>query len=685
MKEGFLNARDFGASGSEYKTTAHATAGSNLFVLDDVGDFKVGDEVYITGSNIHFEATVLFERKDMKVLNRRPWHHCQELLDRVELRGYDGSEGDWVTYFFDIYPEAPDTFRWSNNYGRTWHEDVPLKTGEWTPLGNGVEVKINDFKEREWGATAIFVCSSRLNAIVEKAEGNKLTLSASANKTCECEVMHSDSAAIQRTIDAAIAEKKNVFLPNGRYRLTKTLEIFDAESLTFEGESGVNTIVDFSVGAFGPESFDGSCFFIKGGNEVTLRNIFMTGSLGYKDRDMGANLFCRGGNGVYGFYFQKSNASTVISTKRVLMENCHARKMSAECFFSRGERREAANPPDAYTVELTYLRCSVEDCARNAFNPCDKSENISLLYCRVKDVGNAMLEGSSRFTKVHGCYAANSGGIELGNTRHRWDFLNKLGSGQHIITNNYFEGRTTRGNEPMIKAGSVATQIIVSNNSFINFNSPAIAVIGEGQSCDTPPENVIIKGNSIDLTAVGEESRERYGIKITSSFVTAADNHIFVRGDMDGQVTGIKLSDDTVRIVLHDNTIAGCKAAITSEKVMGTVGDVVDDRVFYREEIKRSVATKPMLLRVASHRYRGWKLIWLADGTESEILDFDPVGLTFTLKEPRKMTPGDKFYIYGPKALPWSIHHNVIENCENAIEIDSCVENRAVLDGNIIG
>ncbi len=684
MREGFLDARDFGASGSEYKTVAHATAGSKFFILDDIGDFKVGDEVYLSGCNVHFASTQLFERKDMKVRNRRPWHYTQPLLDRVELRGYDGSEGDWVTYFFDIYPESPDTFRWSKNYGRTWHEDVPLKTGEWTPLGNGVEVKINDFKEREWGATAVFVCSSRLHATIENIEGNTVTLSKSANKSCKTLMMHSDSAAIQRAIDAALTEKKNLFLPNGKYRLTNKLSIINAESFTFEGESAANTVIDFSLGGLDIDDFGGSCFYVKGGNEVTLRNLFMLGNLGYKDRDLGANLFCRGGSSVYGFYFHKTNATCVLSTRRMLIENCHARKMSAECFFSAGVSREAADPPGAYTTELTYLRCSVEDSCRNAFNSCDKSENVSMLYCRVKDVGNAAFEGASRFNKIHGCYIKNAGPIALGNARRRVDWLNKLGTGQHVITDNYFEGCTTDGKFPLIKVGSAASQATISNNIFVNFNSSAIAVFGEGLSGDTPPENVIISGNSIDLTAVGEESRERYGIKITSSFATVADNHIFVRGDMDGRVSGIMLSDDVVRLSVHDNTIAGCKAAIVSEKVLGVVGDVVDGVTFYREEKSITQALKPMLLRVASHRYRGWKLLWLSDNTESEILDFDPIELHFTLKEPRKMTPGDKFYIYGPNALPWSIHHNIIENCENAILIDSFVENRAILDGNII-
>ena len=187
----------------------------------------------------------------------------------------------------------------------------------------------------------------------------------------------------------------------------------------------------------------------------------------------------------------------------------------------------------------------------------------------------------------------------------------------------------------------------------------------------------------MDLTASGEVSIERYGVRITSNYVTLSDNHIFVRGDMDENVKGIVISDDVTRISIHDNTVAGCSVGLESEKVKGAVGDVISENVFYRKEGASSLALKPMLLRVGSHRYRGWRLHWLSDGTESEIDDFDPIELTFTLKEPRKMVTGDEFYIYSSNALPWSIHHNIIDNCKKAFSLDTYGGKRAVLDGNI--
>jgi len=692
MKEGYLNARDFGASGSEYETAAKSTKGSNRFELADIGDFEVGNEVLLTRCNVRENTAVLFTRRDRSAKNPRPWVHRVPLNDRVEIEGYDGSQGSWMTYFVDIYPENPGCFSFSKDYGENWNIH-PITEG-WSDVGDGIRIKINDFPEREWGCTAVFSYTDRLVATVEKIEGNVITLSEAASQTAECKICHSDSAPIQRAIDAAIAENKSVFLPNGKYKLTKMLTIENAKSLTFEGESAVNTILDNSLGALGIESADGACFRIVGGEEVNLKNLFMIGGLGFKERAKGAKLG-RGGDSLYGFYFNKSNATYISDTKRVYIENCHARKMSAECFYSTGSAREFAEPADNYTREITYLRSSVEDCARNAFNNNDKAEGTSILYCRIKDIGNAAWEGSSRFVKIHGCYISNTGTeIELGNTSRirlkpdgtvnpRWDMFNKLGMAQHIITDNYFEAGGFK-NEPAIRTGSFSSQVTIANNVFVNFNAPAIFAEGGVTGTNTPSENVIITGNSIDLTAIDSPSRERYGIKITTSYVTASDNHIFVRGDIDEKVKGIVISDDVVRVSVHDNTIAGCKTGIELEKVEGMVGIVESDTVFYRDETVYA-RLKPMLLRPNSHRYRGWKVVWQKDGAESEILDFDPYKLTFTLKEPRKMQTGDKFYIYSPSAIPVSVHHNIVENCGEAIRNEAIAKERFRLDGNVIG
>ena len=67
----------------------------------------------------------------------------------------------------------------------------------------------------------------------------------------------------------------------------------------------------------------------------------------------------------------------------------------------------------------------------------------------------------------------------------------------------------------------------------------------------------------------------------------------------------------------------------------------------------------------------------------TEIEEFDPVGLTFKLTEPRELERGDEFLIYGPCALPWLIHHNIIDNCTVPMDLGTFSGERAALDKNI--
>jgi len=672
----FINARDYGASGSQYTTTAHAVAGSPYITLDDIGDFKVGDEVLVTGCNIHYIAPTLFEKRDTSPINTRKWVHNQPLGDRVEFEGFTGIEGSRVVYAIDLPADTPDVFRWTNDNSVTWHEDVPINKGGWNELENGVRVKINDFKEREWGATAVFVCYDQLIADILEISGNSIKLSKLPNHTASGTIMHSDTGTIQRAIDAAIEQKKGVYLPNGRYRLAESLRIKDATGFTFEGENAVETILDNSIGAVGIERPEGSCFIIEGGTEVNLKNLSMVGGMGFDDRHRAGVYATRGGSSVWGFYFTKSNATYVHNTERVYIENCHARKMSAECFYASSDHRLSYKELTEYGRGITYMRCSVEDCARNAFNNNDMAENTSLLYCRVRNVGGCAWEGASRFVKIIGCYFRNCGPLGLGNVGIRDEDFEQLGTGQHIIADNYFESGICYGLS-MIGVGSMASQVIIRNNTFINFNSTAVNFSGECGFQHKPPESLIISGNSFDMTAIDDESKPRCAIRLTSNRATVADNQIFVRGEVDDNVTAILMSDDAVQLNVHGNTIYGCGRGIISEKVMGRVGVVVDDTHFFRRE----GPYKPMLLRTRSHRYKGWKMVW-DDGSESVIADYEPISREFTLSEPRKLTSEEEFYIYCPENLRWSIHHNMIDSCNVPLCIDSYANLTAVIDSN---
>lgn len=676
-----LNAKDYGASGSIFEANATTKKGCFEVTLDNIGDFSAGDEVILSDGYSHHACEMFMDRRDNSPTSPRPWQHGVPLDGRVELRGTP--RGEWVAYFIDLYPEEPDVFRWTKDYGRTWHENIPITNG-WIDLDGEVEVKIGSFAEREWGCTAIIVCTTRLIATIESISGNTVRLSKEANQNSKCKMRHSDSAAIQRAIDAALKENKGVFLPNGRYRLTSSLIIKDAESFTFEGESSVSTILDNSLGAVGAETEVGSCFYVERGKEVNIKNLFMIGCAGFEERDQCANLFPRGGDSVWAFYFHKSNATCIVDTERVYIENCHARRMSAECFYAMGNKRTPPDPdPEFYTKSITYMRCSVEDCARNAFNTAAQSERTSLLYCRIKDVGGCAWEGASRFTNIEGCYFRNCGSIGIGNSRRRNIYHEYLTCGQHHISGNFFESGCPYG-RAMIRVGAAAAQVIITGNNFVNFNSSAIEAFGEGGIVDLPSENVIISSNTFDMSATESPSEPRHAIRITNNFVTVSDNHIYVRGECDKNVRAIEISDDVTRLQIHDNTIAGCGVGISSESVFGKVGKVVDNKTFYREIERQGQEIKPMLLRRKSHLYKGWNIKWLKDSSVSEIEYFDAEKLTFNLKEPRSIEEGDEFMIYSTVSAPWNIHDNIIDDCAKPLRLDTAVGKIAAIGNNII-
>ena len=89
------------------------------------------------------------------------------------------------------------------------------------------------------------------------------------------------------------------------------------------------------------------------------------------------------------------NAVNIDGTERVLVENCHASRMSGECFVSGGPSRGTVKPGQSHSQGITYLRCSVTHSAHNAFNDviCG-TENTSVLHCRIVDVGGCALQGS---------------------------------------------------------------------------------------------------------------------------------------------------------------------------------------------------------------------------------------------------------------------------------------------------
>ena len=664
-----LDAREFGASGSTFQTTAAATDGSDRITVADVGDFRVGQGVMVSKCNVHYNRKSLFGPRGTYAAER-------PLNGEVEVRGYDGSAGSWTVYLVDVDPAKPSVFRWTDDFGRAWHADVPI-TFDWQPLSGGTEVRFRPF-EWEKGYTVVLSGRDQLVTVIEKIEGNVLTLRDRANRTVAGAVVrHNDTAALQAAITQAVKEKKNVFIPVGNYRLAGALAVKEASALVIEGASAVETVLDISEG-------EGACFNLQGGTEVTVRNVGMVGHSGFDRRDQMGLMSTRGGTAVWGFYFKHCSALGIANTERVLVENCHARRMSAECFYSAGRSRAGTAEPAHYTKAITYLRCSVEDCARNAFNNNDMAENTSILSCRIRDVGGCSWEGASRFVRFTGNYVRNGGTVAMGNIRSRAAQYEQLGSGQHLIADNVFESACPYGGF-MVRAQAGASQVIIRNNLFVNFNSSAIEITSSTGERDLPASNAVIQGNILDMTAVGEEPRPRKAINISASDVTVGGNQIYVRGACDPQLTGIRLVDVAQNVNVHDNLLKQCGTAIIGVRVSARVGMVIDPATFTRETAGRSFHLP--LERRNSHRYRGWHVVWLTGGKpdgRSVIDAFDPETCQFKLREPRAMKAGDVFEVFPPGGANLNIHDNTLTGCLFPVVLDAYGSETSVLRDNLI-
>ncbi len=662
----WLNAKDCGASGSKYETAASTEAGSRRITVADAGDFAVGQGVMVSKANIRYLPTKL-------------WGACQTYRNSkpvngsVEIRGYDGSEGSWVTYVLDIKPSPKPAFRWTADLGRTWHPEQPI-THDWQPLEGGIEVRLN---ARDWETGYVIAIGARDQLIsqIEKIEGNVLTLSDPANRTVKDAVArHNDTTALQTAVDQALKEKRNLYVPIGHYRMAHGLRVNDPAAITIEGASAVDTVLDISEGV-------GSCISLKEGTEATIRNFRMIGFMGFKERDMAGGIKVHGSTGIWGFGLKPCNAVTIMNTERVLVENCHASRMSGECFVASGRSRGAVKPGRSHTKKITYLRCSVTDSARNAFNDVMCGiENTDVLHCRIVDVGGCSWEGASRFVTFAGNYVRNSGTVAIGNLgpANRDDTYPSLGSGQIIVADNVFEGGVSYGG-CAIRSARGATQVIVRNNLFINFGSAAVEVGGGSIGNTYPSANTTVTGNIFDMTAVDQESTARTAILICSDDSIVSDNQIYVRGTNDALVTGIRLREPAVNAIIHDNLVRNCGKGIESTAARTAVKKIVDEATF-------DAAYGPVPLGWQPHLYRGWTLSWFRGGKligSSEIESFEPLASRFKLKQPGDIKKGDMFEIRAD-AANWNIHDNTIDGCLMPITLDSPGSATSFVKGNLI-
>ena len=669
---GWLNAADFNASGSQFSTTATTAAGSNQITVQEIGDLQVGQGVMVSRCNVKYGGGALWGP-------RATYEKHRALKDELEFRGYDGAAGSWFVYIVDVPQATPLKFRWTDDFCRTWHDGGPVDD-QWHALSGGTEIHFNTFDWQD-GYTVVFNARDQLLSRIEKIEGKVLTLKDAANRAAtDAVVRHSDDAALQAGIEAAIKQQRNLFIPPGHYRLAKGVVVRNGNGITIQGASAEDVLLDISEG-------NGTCVSLSGGTEVTLRNLTMRGHMGFEHADQAGYMNTLGGRGLWGFYLKTSGATAISGTERVLVENCHARRMSQEAFVSGGASR-SAKPPRTNTKQTTYLRCSAVDCGRNGFNDWNLGpENTSVLYCRIVDVGGCSWEGASRFMRFIGNYVRNAGTIAMGNlgTANRDDSFATLGAGQHLIADNVFEGGGMYGGKRgscMIRTGHGSTQVIIRNNLFINFNSPAIEASGRADETHYPSTNTIISGNIIDLTCMEERPVTRFGINVSANETTVCHNQVYVRGAADPTVTGIRLQEPAVNLIVHDNLIRNCGPGLATTRAQSRVAAVVDDRTFTQPSYSAVPAGRP-----PGHDYHGWHVVWLEGSKvvgQSVLEGCDAETCRFTLREPRPMKAGDVFEVYPPTGANWLVRANTITGCLTPVVLDSYGSATCILAGNTI-
>ena len=668
----WLNVRELGASGSRYETTAAATAGSKQIAVAKVGDFRVGQGVIVSKCNIRYTQPRLWGAG-------QAYYNSKPVGNSVEVRGYDGTAGSWLVYVLDIAPSAAPAFRWTEDLGRTWQPAMPV-TGGWQRLSRGIEVRLNP---RDWqtGYVIAFGARDQLVSRIEKIEGNVLTLRDAANRTvADALLRHCDDEAIRATIDRALREKRNVYVPVGHYRLARELRVSQAEAITIEGASAVDTLLDISDG-------EGSCFTLAGGTEVTLRNFRMVGFMGFDEADRAGHMRTQGASGIWGFALKYCAAVSIAGTQQVLVENCHGTRMSGECFVSGGPSRATAGPGRPYSQAITYLRCSVTDSARNAFNDvmCG-TENTCVLNCRVENVGGCSWEGASRFVKFTGNYVRNSGTVAMGNLgpANRDKSFDQLGAGQHIIADNVFESGVSYGGRvggTAIVTSVGSTQVIIRNNLFVNFNSSPVMTSGRTDSTHYPSANTTITGNIFDLTCVGPKPLRRTAVDVSANETIVSGNQIYVRGVADPLVTAIRLHEPALNVTVHDNLIRNCGLGIGVERGQGKVREAPDGRTLLRAESPDGLP----LERRQPELTRGWSLVWAGRGKPavSVIEAFDPESLRFTLREPREMKPSDVFDVIAP-SVNWLVHDNTLTGCLRPLVLNGYGSPTSILRNNVV-
>ena len=224
--------------------------------------------------------------------------------------------------------------------------------------------------------------------------------------------------------------------------------------------------------------------------------------------------------------------------------------------------------------------------------------------------------------------------------------------------------------------------MVIASNLFVNFGSSAVEMIGTTGASDLPAGIGTITGNIFDLTSLAERPQRRWAVLTSASDVIISGNQIYVRGEADPNVIGIRLHEPALNLLVHDNLIRNCGQGIAVTRAASRVTEVVGDNAFVAAPGGGVPAE-----RRQSHLYRGWNLVWTPGGNPAEVCvidGFDPETRQFTLREPREMKAGDTFEVFPPHGANWTVHSNTLVGCKQPLVLDCYGSETSTIRGNTI-
>ena len=526
-----------------------------------------------------------------------PYGSCKPLGNALEVRGYDGSSSSWLVFLLEIDAVGPLSFRWSDTLvreGKWQGTKVPI-TWDWQKLSNGVEVKFNK-RDLQPGHMLTFSARDQLSSIIEKIDG----------RTIDPSPRGQPHGGRRRRAPRRLDRDPGRYRPGYQGKAERLLPGGLVSGA--EGDHGQRRRGHLP----GRRQRRGRR---AGHQRRRHQHLQRPGLHGDHDPQLPHDRPHRHGRGRRGFpavarrrQFLGLRAETLqrgegmTGTERALIENVHASRMGGECFYAWGTARQSTGEQKQYQKSLTYLRCSVTDCAANAFNNNDMGENTSVLYCRVEDAGPGgwhAAEMPARFLRLVGNYVRNAGPFTVGDMSHRSDDLHRLGCGQAMVVDNVFEGIGKCGG---IAVDHGSSQVVIANNLFINYNGPAINASSYTVRTSFPSNTVTITGNIIDMTYAGDKPAPRVGITVSASNTIVADNQVYVRGRPDPRVTGVVIAEPAVNVIVHDNLIRNCHQGLVTRRAQSRITEVIDATTFLEQGLPLEWKN--------SHLYRGWSLAW---------------------------------------------------------------------------